>query len=146
MAALTLEVLKEEYDTVNDAVFTVIAHGVNTNDQQAATILQHFQELVTSRPLSSDSLPHIMEGWVGIDALENSECVTSLEIRKQRFTIMTINYVAWYWLDVFVVDHCKTILGGTLDSNAEWLVRLVLDVKEHHEHRCHTPRTFRPLT
>jgi len=85
-----------------------------------------------------------MEGWVGINALENSERTTSLEIRKQRVTIMTINYVAWYWLDVFVVDRCKTILGDKLDSNTGWLVRLVLDVKEHHEHRHHTPRTFRP--
>jgi len=48
MAALTLDVLKEEYDTVNDMVFTILAHSINTNDQQVATILQHFQEAITS--------------------------------------------------------------------------------------------------
>ena len=133
LRSLDSNAIKKESDEVKDAVFTILSYEEIVPERDAARYIHKLTNMITDAPLSPSSLPAITSGWTGLEWLMSSEATTSLMLRKQRSHIMLINYTPWYWLDVFIVDKCKSILNGQKVPDGKWLMDLVRDVEFYHQ-------------
>ncbi len=126
---LSYDTIKSEADNVYNTVFSLLSRKDNPNEHRAMSALQGLTYSITQMPLSSSSLPDILDGWSGLENLKRRQCSTGLGIRKLQASIMLINYTAWYWLDIFIADQCRKILAGTFPSGGNWLADLVSDIE-----------------
>ena len=103
-------------------------------------LLRGFYTSVLQDPLSDTSIPAISSGWKAFEVQDLGERQISLLLRAQRSSIMLTNYLAWYWLDVYIPDACNSILdkGANFPTKWQWLVGLVQDV--HQAYDLKSPR------
>ena len=130
---MTLDAIKAEADDVNDAAFFISAYKADMTEQKALRAVRGLTEAICQASLSASSLATITQGWAGLEGLSKAECSTSITLRRLRANIMLINYAAWHWLDVVVVDQCKAILNGHDNCQPErnWLIDLTTDIETH---------------
>lgn len=134
--SFNLDALNAEVEDVSNAVFAAFAYKDNPNEHRTAQLLQTMTDSITSAPLSISSISNIQGGWVGLESLSNTVFSTSIMLRKQRWSLMLMNYTAWYWLDVFVVDRAKAILDHQeVPDDGSWLENLVWDLDLHYQTR-----------
>lgn len=126
-----MDTISGELDEVTDACFAILVHEGTATQGEATGLVDGLTNAITGAPLSPSSLPLIMSGWTGLEGLMNTESTTTIALRQQRCHIMLINYTAFYWLDVFIVDQCKELLKGRKVSESLWLASLVSDIDVH---------------
>jgi hypothetical protein len=130
-----------EVREVSDAIFATCARKDHRTEYLALQSLQNMTNSITDAPLSTSSISDILKGWAGLESLTNVVCSTGITLRQQRASLMLINYTAFYWLDVFIVDRSKAILEAK-EIDEGWLPNLVLDLDLHFKVKDSTPTIF----
>ena len=130
---LGLDSITAESDEVKEAAYNIHARKEKITERHISYSVHGLTHAITHSPLLPSSLPVITNGWTGLEGLIRLECTSSIALRKTRADIMLINYAAWYWLDVFIVDQCKAITDGTFTTpDCVWLSNLVRDIDKHY--------------
>ncbi|KAF8961327.1 hypothetical protein BDZ97DRAFT_1760065 [Flammula alnicola] len=100
------------------------ASGYGTEADPYASALNSYYEAIVSEPLANTSIPIIRSGWLGLGYYQSNERANSLLLRQERSCIMFTFYTFWTWLNVYVPNTVRRILGG-YDGSATWLSSLV---------------------
>ncbi|KAF8059618.1 hypothetical protein FPV67DRAFT_1453989 [Lyophyllum atratum] len=102
------------------------------DDDTAASMLSKGYAAISSAITGSTThfsgMKDIANLWLGLRQLASHQARSSISSRQERRSIMMTNYVAWYWLDVFIAKKCDMISQGGDADGYQWLARLMLTV------------------
>ncbi|KAF9521988.1 hypothetical protein CPB83DRAFT_900046 [Crepidotus variabilis] len=137
LKCLTQESIEIELTEVEESIYQAIgAERTTTPLLIHSNSVIDLQNAIWLDPLSENSLTVIFHGLNAMQQFEACERHTSLTLRKQHAGVMTVNYLTWFWLDVYIADQCLKILHNPSQMQSSlWLTLLVSTVKENYSLR-----------
>lgn len=86
--------------------------------------VQRIYEGLHNNPAAPGTMVQLLNVWDGLTALEQTEGMSSLVLRRNRSCVMMTNLGVWLWLDRFIVQQCKNALEPGYAGSSDWIGKL----------------------